>query len=85
MNALRLMVAGSILLSLAACADRVAKPQDESILEVIDRADAAPPPQAKLTCNGNEVTYCELDNGTRHCSCQDSAEVNRWLGRLYSR
>jgi hypothetical protein len=78
-----MLVAGSVLVSLAACATQPPQPQTKSILEVLDDAAAAPAPQQKLVCGGNEVTYCEIDLGTRHCACKDQGDVSRWLGKMY--
>jgi hypothetical protein len=82
MKALRSMIAGSVLMSLAACATPVMPPGDASILEVIDRVESSPAPQAHPACAGNTVTYCELDMGVRHCACRNPAEVTRWLERV---
>jgi hypothetical protein len=79
-----MLMAGAVLLSLAACASQAPQPQTQSILEVLDQANSAPASsQQKPTCGGNEVTYCEVDLGAKHCACKDSGDVNRWLGRMY--
>ena len=84
MNALRLLVAASVLMCLAGCATQGPRPESQSILEVLDEAASAPvsssqPPR----CAGNEVTYCEIDVGARHCGCRDQAEVSRALASMY--
>ena len=79
MNALRLMLACSVLMGLAACATPVTPPGDESILDVIDREESAPAAHAQPVCAGDTVKYCELDMGVRRCTCTNPAEVARWL------
>lgn len=82
MNSLRILIAGSVLASLAACAAQAPQSNTKSILEVLDEAAAAPAPQQNLECGGNEVTYCEIDVGARHCACKDQGDVSRWLGKM---
>ena len=81
MNSLRMLVAGSVLISLAACAAQSPRPETQSILDVLDEEASAPMASQKV-CAGNQVTYCEINLGARHCACKDQGEVSLWLGRL---
>ena len=84
MNSLRILLAGSALMGLIACATHAPQPQGKSILEVLDEAKAAPASaQQKVACGGHEVTYCEVDLGEKHCACKDQGDVNRFLGQIY--
>jgi len=78
-----MLVAVSILASLTACATQAPQPQTKSILDVLDDAASAPSAQQKLVCSGNEVNYCEIDLGARHCACKDQGDVSRWLQQMY--
>lgn len=82
MNAPRLVVVSLALASLGACASPGPAPKNESILEVIDRAEAAPA-QSQGQCPAGAVTYCENDVGTVRCGCQNSEEVRAWLRRAF--
>lgn len=84
MNSLRILLAGSALMGLAACATQASQPQTKSILDVLNEAQAAPASSdQKPVCGGNEVTYCQIDLGAKHCACRDSGDMNRWLGQMY--
>lgn len=84
MNSLRFLLAGSALMGLIACATHAPQPQTQSIFDVLDEAKAAPASaQQKVVCGGNEVTYCEVDLGEKHCACKDPGDMNRWLEKIY--
>ena len=86
MNASRLVVVSVALASLSACATRGPAPENESILDVLDRAEAAPAahaPAANMSCPVGAVRYCEHDTGTVRCTCHDPSEVRAWLRQAY--
>ena len=88
MNAPRLVVVSLALASLGACASPGSAPKHapktESILEVLDRAESAPPQSSPhMTCPAGTVTYCENNVGLTRCGCQDPEEVKRWLKRAF--
>jgi hypothetical protein len=78
------IIASTLPLFLSAgCATRAPDQREQSIVEVLNTAEAqsTPRPEPGAACPFGEVNYCYMEaNGKSQCGCLNSAEVQRRLG-----
>jgi hypothetical protein len=84
MNHLHLIIPACALLTLAGCASTEHVVKDESILDVLDAAETAPPPPTLNGCPANLVNYCVQDGANRAaCTCMDVYDVQSRASRFF--
>lgn len=82
MNHLHLIIPACALLTLAGCSSTAHVVKDESILDVLDAAETAPPPMLN-GCPANLVNYCIQDGARRaECTCMDVYDIQSRVGRF---
>jgi hypothetical protein len=75
------MVSVSALLLISGCSTKESRPEQQSILEVVDSASTASIPQG---CGVGEVSYClSGPGGGKQCTCVDARQMFRANGGLF--
>jgi hypothetical protein len=86
MRTLQLMVSVSALLLMCGCSTKQSRPEQQSILEVVNSADTTrDTTSVPQGCRVGEVSYClSSPGGTRECTCVDAQQIYRATGGLFA-